>query len=327
MKAVVTGAGGFIGTRLARALAARGSLRDAQGRDFTLERLVLSDRVPPGTDAGDPRVAALQGDLADPDFAARLIDADTRVVFHLAGLVSGAAEADFALGMRANLDGMRNVLEACRALPRPARLVYTSSIAVFGTPLPPRIDDDTPAHPALSYGAQKLACEILLDDCTRRGFVDGRALRLPGIVVRPPLPNGALSAFNSDLIREPLAGRDYTAPVGPEAVIWVQSIGRCIANLIHSALLPAQSLGARRALNLPCVIASVGEILAALGRAAGAEAGARVRYAPDPGLQAQFGAWPREFRPLRSLALGFTADASIDAIIAGHLESARPSPS
>jgi len=326
MTAVVTGAAGFIGARLAQALAARGSLRDAQEREFSIGRLLLADRVPPATGAPDPRIATLQGDIADPAFVARLIAPGTRVVFHLAGVVSGAAEADFTLGMRANLDGMRNVLEACRALPHPVRLVYTSSIAVFGRPLPQRIDDDTPAHPTLSYGTQKLACEVLLDDYARRGFVDGRALRLPGIVVRPPLPNGALSAFNSDLIREPLGGRGYTAPVGPEAVIWVQSIGRCVENLIHAALLPAASLGARRALNLPCVIASVGEIVAALGRAAGAGAAARVRYAPDPELQAQFGAWPREFRPVRSLGLGFRADDSIDAIVAGQLRSTHPTP-
>jgi len=318
MKVVVTGAAGFIGIRLARTLAARDALCGAP-----IDRIVLADRVLPDSGANDARATAVQGDLGDPAFAARLIDADTRCVFHLAGVVSGAAEADFALGMRANLDGTRNLLEACRALAHPARLVYASSIAVFGRPLPYRIDDATQAHPTLSYGTQKRVCELLLDEYTRRGFVDARALRLPGIVVRPVLPNGALSAFNSDLIREPLAGRDYTAPVSPDAVIWVQSIERCIGNLLHAAQLPEGTLGARRTLNLPCTIAGIGEIVTALGRAGGAAAAARVRYAPDAALQAQFGAWPREFRAERALALGFAADASIDAIIRAHIDAAR----
>jgi D-erythronate 2-dehydrogenase len=321
MKVVVTGAAGFIGSRLARALAARGELVDAQDHAFPIRRLVLADRVLPESDASDARIEAVQGDIGDPAFVSGLIDAGTRVVFHLAGVMSGAAEKDFALGMRVNLDGSRNVFEACRALQRPARLVYTSSIGVFGTPLPPAIDDQTPPRPTLSYGAQKLACEILLADYSRRGFVDGRALRPPGIVVRPRLPNGALSAFNSDLIREPLAGRAYTAPVGPKATVWIMSAGRCVDNLIHAALLPAEAIGSQRAINLPCVVASIGEIVAAIGRAGGAEAAARVGYAPEANLQAQFGGWPRDFHPERGLELGFASDESIDAMIRGYLGS------
>jgi nucleoside-diphosphate-sugar epimerase len=319
MTVVVTGAAGFIGTRLARELAAQGELIDAEGRRFAIERLVLTDRVLPHADPGDSRIQAVQGDIADPGFVSKLIPADTRVVFHLAGIVSGAAEADFALGMRVNLDGTRCVLEACRALPHPARIIYTSSIAVFGVPLPEAIRDDTVPRPTLSYGAQKLACEILLDDCSRRGFLDARALRLPGIVVRPPVPNGALSGFNSDLLREPLAGRDYTAPVGPDAVIWLMSVGRCVANLIRAAELPADAFNARRALNLPCIVASVGEIAAAIARVGGSGSRGRVRYAPDPKIEAQFGGWPRDFRAARALELGFAADESLDAIIRDHL--------
>jgi len=319
MTVVITGAAGFIGTRLAKALAAQGELTDAAGRRFAIERLVLTDRVLPHADPLDARIEAVSGDIADPAFVSTLIPADTRVVFHLAGIVSGTAEADFALGMRVNLDGTRNVLEACRALPRPARLIYTSSIAVFGAPLPEAIRDDTLLRPALSYGAQKLACEILLDDYSRRGFLDARALRLPGIVVRPPVSNGALSGFNSDLLREPLAGRDYTAPVGPNAVIWLMSVGRCVANLMLAAELPADAFSKRRALNLPCVVASIDEMVAAIARSGGSKPLGQVRYAPEPKLQAQFGGWPRDFRAARALELGFAADESLDAIIRDHL--------
>jgi nucleoside-diphosphate-sugar epimerase len=321
MKVVVTGAAGFIGSRLARALAARADLSDAGDHAFPIRHLALADSVQPEADASDPRIEAIRGDIGDPAFVTGLIDADTRVVFHLAGVMSGAAEKAFALGMRVNLDGSRNVFEACRALPRPARLVFTSSIGVFGTPLPQRIDDQTPPWPTLSYGAHKLATEILLEDYSRHGFLDGRALRLPGIVVRPRLPSGALSAFNSDLIREPLAGRAYTAPVGPEAIVWVMSARRCVDNLIHAALLPADAIRSGRVINLPCVVASIGEIVAAIGRAGGMDAARRVSYAPEAKLQAQFGGWPRDFHPGRALELGFACDESIDAVIRGHLDA------
>lgn len=324
MKIVITGASGFIGTHLARALLALERTPDGRA----IEQVLLTDHAPSA--AGDRRARFVEGDVGDPAQLARLIEPDTDLVFHLAGIMSAAAEADFGLGLRVNLDATRQLLEACRALARPARpmrFVYASSIAVFGAPLPAEIDDSTPTRPTLSYGAHKLACEILLDDYTRRGFVDGRALRLPGIVVRPRAQGkaGALSAFNSDLLREPLEGRAISSPVGPDAVLWLLSIERCVENLIHAAMLPGEALGPRRALNLPCVAASVSEIAAALGRAAGKSAEALVVYAPNPAIEAQFGRWPRAFQPERALALGFRADADIDDIIRLHL-AARPAP-
>lgn len=319
MNILITGAAGFIGTALARALAATEIARNAQDAEFRIGRILLADRVPPAAPE-DPRIHTAVGDIGDPAFIASLVTPDTRLVFHLAGVVSGAAEADFALGMRANLDGTRHMLEACRALTEPARLVFASSIAVYGRPLPERIDDETPTRPTLSYGVQKLVCEILLEEYTRRGYVDARALRLSGVVVRPPAPNGALSGFNSDVIREPIEGRDYTCPVGPEAVIWLQTVGRCVKNLIHAAHLPSTFLGERRALLLPATAASIGEIVDAIRHIVSEEAAARVRYQRNDDLQTQFGAWPRKMSAARATRLGFEADAGLGEIIRGFLK-------
>ena len=315
MRAVVTGANGFIGAELARALLAPGS-------DLAISRLVLTDRAASRFAWRDPRVEFRIGDIADPGFARSLVE-NAGTVFHLAGVVSGAAEADFDLGMRVNLEGTRNVLEACRAQSGPVCLVFASSIAVYGVPLPPAIDDDTPSLPTLSYGTQKLVCEQLIHDYTRKGFLEGRALRLPGIVVRPRLPNGALSAFASDIIREPLAGNDYVCPVSPAGVTWKMSAARCAANLIHASRAPARDWDARRGLLLPALAVSMAEIVDALERAAGSAVRKRVRFAPDAALERQFAGWPRELHARRALALGFRADESLDRIVADHLAAVK----
>jgi D-erythronate 2-dehydrogenase len=293
MRILVTGGAGFIGAALAARLRA---LPDAH--------IVAVDRA--------------DGDIADPAFVRGVVTPGTDVVFHLAGVVSGAAEADFALGMRVNLDGTRNVLDACRALPSPPRLVHASSIAVYGPPLPARIDDDTYPVPALSYGAQKLACEQLINDYSRRGFVDGCSLRLPGIIVRPPLANGALSAFNSDIIREPLAGRRITAPVSADATVWVLSLARCVENFVHAMRLDAARLGAQRAVLLPALAVSIREILDTLGAIAERDVWPLVTFAPDPEIEAKFGRWPRPFTAQRALALGFTRDADLATILGDY---------
>jgi nucleoside-diphosphate-sugar epimerase len=295
MNVVVTGAAGYLGRALVAALR-----RDCD--------VVATDRN--------------DGDIADPAHVHRLFEAPVDRVFHLAGIVSGAAEADWDLGRRVNVDATLLLLDQCRAQARRGgpvvRFVHASSIAVFGTPLPARIDDDTEPRPTLSYGTQKRIVELLLDDLARRGEVDGRALRLPGVVVRPKLSNGALSAFNSDLIREPLAGRGYACPVAGEATIWVASRRTTIANLLRIADVDGRALGTRRAVTAPALTVSIAEIVAALGRVDPA-APARVRFAADERIEAQFGRWPRDASFARALALGLARDDSIDAIIREHL--------
>ncbi|HPU54340.1 MAG TPA: NAD-dependent epimerase/dehydratase family protein [Burkholderiaceae bacterium] len=302
---LVTGAAGFIGQALAQALKA--------DPGCGIEGLVLTDRT-----LGEP--AGMAGDIADPDHRARLFTRPVGRLFHFAGIVSGAAEADFEGGLRVNLEATLALLECCRrqvlAGGPLVRFVYASSIAVFGVPLPSRIDDQTPALPTLSYGAHKRVIELLIDDYTRRGFVDGRALRLPGVVVRPALPNGALSGFNSDLIREPLAGRPYLCPVGPQASTWVCSRARVIENLLRIAALPGDAIGPVRTVNAPALSVSVAQIRDALA-AVDPAAPARVQFAasPPPELTAQFGAWPLDCSFERARALGLRADSDLTALL------------
>jgi len=321
MRVLVTGACGFIGRALVDALAARPDQIGATPGGLSL---VLTDRVE-ARSAAPPTASWMPGEIDDPALLDRLFDRPVDIVFHLAGVVSGAAEADYALGKRVNLDATIALLERCRAQagrggPVP-RFVYASSIAVFGTPLPARIDDATAPEPTLSYGAHKRACELLIDDCTRRGFIDGRALRLSGVVVRPPLVNGALSSFNSDLIREPLAGRDYVCPVSPAATIWIVSLGRTIANLMRLAQVDGAALGPRRALTTPSLAVSIADIVAAIGRADATSAD-RIRFDPQPAIEAQFGRWPLDCSFERGHAIGLTCDASIDDVIRTHRETA-----
>ena len=323
-RVLVTGAGGYIGRALTRALAAAGNA------------LVLVDLDFSGVPLSAIRTSrCVVGDIGDAAVIERAFAEPVDAVFHLAGIVSGRAESDFALGKRVNLDATVGLLERCRrqaANGGPVvRFVYASSIAVFGAPLPARIDDATPPEPALSYGAHKRACEVLLGDYTRRGFVDARALRLAGVVVRPPASNGALSGFNSDLIREPLAGHDYVCPVGPEASIWIASLATTIGNLQRMAALDPEALGRDRALTAPALAIRVGDIVAAMGRA-DRQAPARVRFEPQPALAAQFGRWPLDCAFDRARAIGLAVDASLDALIRGHLlasatsEETRPKP-
>lgn len=320
---LVTGAAGFIGRNLVARLLRSGHGTDTQGRTFRFNRLIATDRAGLEALGADPRLVCVQGDIGERELVGRLVTPRTQLVFHLAGVVSGAAEADFDAGMHVNFDGTRLLLDACRSQPEPPRLVFSSSIAVYGAPLPKLIDEATPLRPTLSYGAQKVACEYLINDYARRKLVDARAIRFPGVVVRPPAPNGALSAFNSDIIREPLAGRAMVCPVSRSARIWVQSVETAVDNLLHAAQLVADAWGYARAVTLPAVPVTITEILDAVGRLTGKDAWRHVRFEPNADVEPLFGRLPEAHPATRASALGFRCDASIDALIAGYVATLR----
>jgi nucleoside-diphosphate-sugar epimerase len=293
MRILVTGASGHIGSALAAALAGH--------------EVVATDQSPP---------APLIGNLAYPQFARSLITRDLGAVFHLASLVSGGAEQSFELGTKVNLDATRDLLEACRLAGHCPKFVFASSVAVYGGVR--EVDDRTPAAPRLSYGAQKLVCEVLIDDYTRRGYVDGRALRLPAVLVRPGGPNTAVSGWSSAIIREPLAGRDYACPVRPDTRLACISLAKAVRAFLHALELPGDALGARRTLLLNGVGASAQEMWDAVRpRATG-----KVRFAPDPAVQAVMDGAPQSVFSGRSLELGFPASTSIQEIVREYEEAA-----
>ncbi len=319
MKVVITGGGGFIGFRLARALLARGTLAGADGAQQKITRLALVDQAFPAALPEDPRLDTLSGDISDPAFAAGAIAPDTASIFHLAAVVSGAAEADFDLGMRVNLAGMRNVLDCARRCARPPRLAFASSVAAFGGELPQVLDDSTTPRPQTSYGTQKVVSEYLIGDCSRKGYIDGRSLRLPTVVVRPGKANAAASSFASAVIREPLNGVAYDCPVRRDTGVWLLSPRRVVEAFVHAHDLPAAKWGSNRVVNLPGITVSVAEMLEALEKIAGTQAAKRVAFKPEARIQAIVEGWPVRFATPRALAMGFHADAGIDTVIRDYV--------
>jgi D-erythronate 2-dehydrogenase len=319
MHVVITGGAGFIGKKLASALLARGTLEMASGRQ-TIERLTLFDVVRAEGLAEDARLTSIAGNITDLAEVYRAIRDDVGGVFHLAAIVSANAEEDFDLGMRVNLEGTRHVLDACRALPQPVRLVFASSVAVYGGDMPDVLDDGTILTPQTSYGAQKAIGELLLSDYSRKGFVDGRALRLPTIVVRPGRPNRAASTFASSIIREPLAGQEAICPVERDAAMYILSPRRVVDALIRAFELPADAFGMTRMLTLPGITVSIGEMVDALEKVAGKRVAARVKWQPDPTIQKIVAGWPTAFDARRARGMGFEGDSDFASIIRAHVE-------
>ena len=323
MRIVITGGAGFLGTRLARKLLERGSLVDAAGTSRPLQELVLLDMTAAAVD--DRRVTAVAGDLADPAVIERVVTADTDSIFHLAAVVSGQAEAEFDTGMRVNLDATRALLERCRKLNKPPRFVFTSSLAVFGGKLPDPVPDDAPLTPQTSYGAQKAIGELLVYDMTRKGFIDGRSLRLPTVTVRPGKPNKAASSFASGIIREPLSGIDAVCPVPPQTEIWITSPRQVIDNLIVGHDVAAAKFpGDTRSVNVPGLRISVAAMVDALRRVAGDPVAARVKWRVDPAIDRIVRTWPPNFAPRLGPALGMAADTNFDDIVRAYMADDMP---
>lgn len=319
MRVVVTGGGGFLGYKLAKALLARGKLTGPEGVVQDISRIVLLDAMFPPKMSIDPRLESVTGDVSDAATIARVVTPDTASLFHLAAVVSGAAEANFDLGMRVNLEGTQLLLGRLRRCTQPPRVVFASSVAAFGGDLPAKLDDSTAPNPQTSYGTQKVICEYLVSDCSRKGFIDGRSLRLPTIVVRAGAPNAAASSFASAIIREPLDGVASACPVGPETGVWLLSPRRVIEAFVHAHELPASVWGHDRVVNLPGITVSVAQMLEALARVAGAQVANRVGWMPDERIRAIVKTWPARFRTPRALAMGFQPDPDIDTVIRNYI--------
>lgn len=324
MKVLILGAGGMIGRKLVERLFDAGTLR---GRP--IEAITAFDVREP--DYAHPTIAIdnVAGDVADFGICRDLVAERPDVVVHLAAVVSGQAEEEFELGYRINLDGTRTLFEAIRLEggrrlegggAYAPRVVYASSIAVFGAPFPDPIPDDFHLTPLTSYGVQKAIGELLLMDYTRRGFFDGVGLRFPTIVVRPGAPNAAASGFFSNIVREPLAGREAVLPVERDVMHWMASPRAAAAFCVHAAEIDGAAIGPRRNLTMPGVAVTTGEEVEAVRRAGGEGAAALIREEPDEAIRAIVGNWPRRFDASRAEGLGFRAEGDFDEIVAAHME-------
>lgn len=320
MHILIIGAAGMVGRKLAARLSADGQLGGAPIAEMTLVDVV----TPEAPEGFTGKVHAKEADLSAPGEAEALVSVRPDVIFHLAAIVSGEAELDFEKGYRINLDGTRYLFDAIRLANgadgyRP-RVVFTSSIAVVGAPLPYPIPDEYHTTPLTSYGTQKAICELLLSDYSRRGFFDGIAIRLPTICIRPGKPNKAASGFFSNILREPLVGQEAILPVSDDVRHWHTSPRSAVGFLIHGATIDLEKVGPRRALSMPGLSATVGEQIEALRRVAGDKAVALIRREPDEMIIRMVAGWAPGFEATRAKALGFTAETSFDEIIRVHIE-------
>jgi D-erythronate 2-dehydrogenase len=359
MRVLITGGAGFLGMKLANAILRRGALTDAMGGLREITEIALLDQTAPQVPIDDARVKVIVGDITQAEVLRAALSAPTGSVFHLAAIVSGQAEAEFDLGMRVNFDATRLLLDGCRTLAAPTKFLFTSSIAVFGGALPPILPDDQALTPQGSYGAQKAMGELLVCDMSRKGFIDGRVLRLPTVTVRPGKPNKAASSFASGMIREPLAGVAANVPVSPETKMWVQSPDRVIENILMGHETPASffdrplpSLGSQASLSLspaaipasaeplaggdapipaaqfrsfprtisvPGISVSIGEMAASLRRVAGDEVADRLTWNREPAIENLVNTWPQAFSAERGRAMGMVADKNFDEMVRSHM--------
>ncbi len=323
MKVVITGGTGFLGLRLARAILECGTLRGVSGAPESVDEMILFDAFTPAkrSEGLDARVEIVSGDISDRDLVMQLITGDSLSVFHFASVVSAGAEQDFDLALKVNLDGGLNVLEAARAAPGLPRVVFASSLAVFGgSALPDTVSDDTKITPMTTYGMTKVVNELLLNDYTRKGFIDGRGARLPTVIIRPGKPNKAASGFASGVFREPLSGIDYELPVSNETRMAVSGYRTIIDGILTLHEADSEAVGDDRSINLPSISVTVAEMIEGLRRVAGNRPLGQIIAKPDPEIQAICNGWPgRELAP-RALALGLPADKDLDSIIRAYIK-------
>lgn len=316
MHILITGGAGFLGQRLAQRLLVKPDIQRLTLADVAIpsalrEHSVLSHHS---------KVAIAEADLTDPLATNALISSDVSVVYHLAAVVSGQAEADFDLGMRVNIDGTRNLLEAVRHQAPGAQFIFASSLAVFGGDLPSVIDERTVVTPQSSYGTQKAIGELLVNDYSRKGFVDGRVLRLPTVSVRPGKPNAAASSFVSSIIREPLQGNSVICPVDDGLPIWLASPNTTAANLAHALTIQADQFDNSRTINLPGLTVTVAEMIQALAQVAGEITVERIQKQPDAAISRIVASWPSQFEVSLARSLGFAQDDSFEEIIRAFIQ-------
>ncbi|MEZ4777418.1 MAG: SDR family oxidoreductase [Bacteroidia bacterium] len=320
MEILITGAAGFIGKKLARKLLETGTVSLNGNEKKRFDRLILFDIAAPEGLPDDPRMVIKTGNISDPATVSSLVNPDTAVVFHLAAIVSANAEENFDLGMAVNVDGTRYLLEACRNLGTQPMMVFSSSVGIYGGDLPEVGQDNMIITPTISYGTQKTIGELLVNEYSRKGFIDGRSLRLPTIMVRPGKPNRAASTFASSIIREPLTGQKAICPVDPQNRMYILSPRRVIEALIKAMELPASTWGWNRMLTLPGISASIREMVDALEKVAGKETVSLIEWKPDPMIEKIVSGWLHDYDAQRAKTMGFAADNSMEEIIRAHIE-------
>ena len=315
MRVLILGGGGFLGKRLAKELMEKGGLSQGELAHLTLIDIAFPDNMPQ-----DSRLECIAADFSEETVIRNIVQNRPDVIFHLAAIVSGEAEKNFPLGMKINFHASLQLLESCRELAFHPRIVFASSCAVFGGDVSKVVLDETSPKPRSSYGTQKAMVELLMNDYSRRGFVDARSLRLPTIAIRPGKPNAATSSFVSGIIREPLNGKTATYPVPPETPVWIQSPKRVIQNFIHAANIDEKLLGDDRVINLPGLTITVQEMINSLERITNPEVTKLISHQPDAFLQSIVLTWPPHFEPKKATRLGFVTDRSTEEIIRTYME-------